>query len=161
VRFWDPATGKIIREIAWDPRRGSNLALSPDGRMLALSEGEGKVRLRGTVTGRDGFVLEHPGCAVETSWFSRDGKRLVVMARLHEAGMGDPAYRPKWLLSLWEAESGRKVRQIPYHEIANWAPLAPDGSLLKALTSAEGKGVTLLRSVRPDEVLSWVDPALS
>ena len=85
----------------------SGIALSPDGKRLASSSGEKKVRLWNTQTGAELTVLEH-GQAVQTMAFSSDGKLASAVG-----------YPEHWEVStaeivLWHVETAKVLGQIKY-----------------------------------------------
>ncbi len=80
VFLWDPVRGKMLD--ARKPDQGSEftaIALSPEGRFLALGTSEGDIEIRDTTT--DTEVDRFPGPKSEVWWlsFSDDGKTLVSL----------------------------------------------------------------------------------
>src|SRR5205085_2156708 len=82
VRLWDPATGKVVRELATPHLTTYTVAYSPDGRTLATGGMTGGICLWDPATGR---LLRH--CRDVTGWvarvcFSPDGRTLAGGAGL-------------------------------------------------------------------------------
>lgn len=114
---WDPATGK--KRVALEEHAGEihGLAFSPDGQRLAVSSGDGKVRLWEAATGKETAVLEGAGGGPLV--FTLDGALLLTTA--------------KDQVTLWEMPS-RKLRttlKYPGTEIRCLA-LSADGKVLAA-----------------------------
>jgi WD40 repeat protein len=80
VRFWDAATGQMLRSFGLPHGPGIE-ALSPDGKTLAVSEGDynqgGVIHLCDTATGERFLSLRGHAGAVESLAFSPDGKTLA------------------------------------------------------------------------------------
>jgi WD40 repeat protein len=94
VRVWDLAAGKEIHRCGAKDASPGALAFSPDGRTLAVTDGEA-VRLWSLTAGREGprFEVGTLGTYPARVAFSPDGKALATMkfpgqVRLWEAGTG-------------------------------------------------------------------------
>src|SRR5262249_7354351 len=86
VRLWDAATGRGIRRwrfeevrSAWEGRRGTWVAFSPDGRQLAAAAGA-TARVWDATTGKELFTFGGDPTKRECSVvaFSADGKRFIA-----------------------------------------------------------------------------------
>lgn len=86
VRFWDAATGRLVRSFAYRAQRnqgqpwlrgGTNLAYSPAGRLLAAQDGRGMIFFDAS-TGEEAGIATGHTAAVSAFAFSADGKRLVT-----------------------------------------------------------------------------------
>jgi serine/threonine protein kinase/WD40 repeat protein len=76
-RLWEPATGRLVRQIG-----GYGLCFSPDGRLLAVQDADKVFRLVEAETDRTVARLESPDLSsVESAVFTPDGSRLVVTTR--------------------------------------------------------------------------------
>jgi WD40 repeat protein len=125
VRLFDPATGKRVGTLRPGDQGPSSLAVSPDGRLLAVSAGshlpvevwrvadKGKqVRL---LTGQED--REGDGASVPLA-FSPDGSLLAT------GGKGNSVV-------VWEVESGKAVRVLKGHgRTVRAVTFAPDGRWL-------------------------------
>ncbi len=77
-------------------------ALSPLGKLVALGEPDGAVRLVETSTGREIHIFERGGAGVEGLAFSLDGKKLAVAT-------GDQKFR------VWEIARKRVLSEMASH----------------------------------------------
>jgi RNA polymerase sigma factor (sigma-70 family) len=95
IYFWDVATGKEQRRIKLGLAWVGSFVLSPDGKVLACSEG-GSVKLWEARTGKELRQLgTHAACLA----FSHDGRRLASVDQ-------------KNTLSLWDWRTGKEERRI-------------------------------------------------
>jgi WD40 repeat protein len=137
VVLWDLAAGKV-RATLKGPLHASSLAISPDGKTLAL--GEQKVWLFDLATGREQATLRGDGKTLFNSLvFAPDGRTL--------AG-GD--YRGK--VTLWDLATGAEKAQLEngdQYRVCGVA-FAPDGGTL-AVALGNGRSSVL----EPREVVLW------
>src|SRR5262249_53439232 len=79
AHVWDAATGKLVRSIKVLDRDGtiSSIALSADGKALAVGGSEGALRMWDTVSGKEIRRFEYPGF-VHGLALSPDGTILAV-----------------------------------------------------------------------------------
>ena len=123
LRFWDPHTGKEVRNFADTPVTTSCMSLSPDGRILACV-GDGSVRLHDVATGKTlhGWKTQ-PG--VTGIAFSPDGCTLAVAS---EAGF---AKNERNTIQLWETLTGQVRANFPgFINESGSVAFSPDGRLL-------------------------------
>ncbi|HTU91212.1 MAG TPA: WD40 repeat domain-containing protein, partial [Gemmataceae bacterium] len=135
IRFWDVATGQQVRQISHNKGVGK-IAWSPDGKLLAsidetkeVYQGgagwhpENRVHLWDTATGKEVRQLVIPAREIFPKvWggffsvgFAPDGKTIV-------AGAMDGTLR------VWEAASGRELRQVAgFAGSAGYFAFAPGG----------------------------------
>jgi WD40 repeat protein/serine/threonine protein kinase len=103
IDFWDPQTGKLIRELTGGHATWVwGLAFSPDGRWLASSSDEGAVQLWETATGQQGLRLSGHTGRIRSLAFSRDGKLLA-------SGCLDKKVR------VWDARTGDLLHTLTGH----------------------------------------------
>ncbi len=131
VKFWDVETGELKRTERLEqgvPLRA--VAISPDGRRVAVSTTRGIVHLWQTRNQQDHRTCTTPeGCA-ETLAFSPDGKTLA-------AAGNDKRVR------LFDAANGRERSSLPGHDSAvSFVAFTPDG---KQLISAGADGKVIVR----------------
>jgi RNA polymerase sigma factor (sigma-70 family) len=130
LRVWDPATGKEWRRLEQrDGTQGSDaLALSPDGRLLAVGTYDGRgfegVSLRDPATAREVRRLDQSGRIVSVR-FSADGKRLASCSWDQDKRSNN--------IRLWDMETGKPGILIRTGQA--WptpAALSPDGKVVAA-----------------------------
>jgi WD40 repeat protein len=147
VRVWDATTGQVVLSVPRDDVVQS-LALSPDGKRLALGWTWGGVQVWDVPTGQVQFAAT-PGRGARKLLFTPDGRRLAVFLAgrdvvptalrgeladvLRSKGLSTKVYRTAVLLL--DAASGEKVTlfDTEYPGGAECAPdlaFSPDGALL-------------------------------
>jgi WD40 repeat protein len=121
ISLWDPATGQLVTHI---PETGvvTSLAISPDGRRLAMSNFKGELKLWDVATGQVAAELTGHTARVWCLAFSPDGKRLATAS-------SDQTIR------LWDMTSPERLAQLPRvlrgHGSEVWTlTFSPDGKLL-------------------------------
>ncbi len=136
MNLWDLESGQKLRR--WKKPRLEELeglryrrraAFTPDGRMLAFLEGDGKddkiwLRFQETVSGNDirRIALPH---ALSQWQFLPDGTKLVGLQQSQES------------LSVYDAASGKELRALPDKGFLATFALSPDGLRL-AVSREEG-----------------------
>lgn len=104
-----------------------SLAISPDGRLLAGGDREGKVRLWDLGTGRELAQLTGHQGMVASLDFSPDSRTLMCASGNRPVGkaVGDTTVR------LWDVATGKEVRQLRGHQNIVWsAAFSPDGNTI-------------------------------
>jgi eukaryotic-like serine/threonine-protein kinase len=123
IRLWDAATGREIRRwrfdevrSAWEGRRGSWVAFSPDGRQLAAAAGA-TARVWDVTTGKELFTFGGDptirDCSVVA--FSADGKRFIASGAETR---------------VWDAATFKEIRTLP--QTGGPGVVSADGRLLAA-----------------------------
>ncbi len=103
VKVWDLATGKALRTLPTAKGWVLSIAVSPDGKLLAISggkiagDGEGRIHVYGTETWKLKATLKVPGSALAIA-FSPDGTMLAAARGRMKPGKWDGDLR------LWKVE---------------------------------------------------------
>ncbi len=103
VRFWDPATGRVLATLTEFRGVHQALTFSPDGRLLATADWSGDIRLWETASRKELLCLKHPGdhqagTEIESLAFIPDGNYFAaggqLGATLWQVVPGKPAEGP-------------------------------------------------------------------
>jgi WD40 repeat protein len=156
LRLWDLETGRVIRASPMDIPYGTDVALSPDGRMiLAGSDQKGAAKLWDAQTGRDLRIFAGHSAQVNGVAFSPDGSRALTAswdstAKLWNTQSGQvirsfgPAKGAVFAvalspdmhravttsqddITLWDADTGRPIRTITGDSGSDSVTFSPDG----------------------------------
>jgi WD40 repeat protein len=142
VQVWDAGTGR--ERVRLEETRGASLlALSPNGRLLAVAQGA-LASVWEVATGRAVARMEQGGFIYALA-FSPDGRLLV------SAG-GDGSAR------LWEAATGREVRKVHHDGAVRTVAFSPDGRRLA--TGGEDQTARLWEVETGRELSRWVHASL-
>ncbi len=118
VRLWDYTTGRVVREFKMEKYSGNNLALSPDGRLLATGQHRDIV-LWDVATGERLGIIRDPGASHPAYAFSPNG-RLLASA--------DGESRE---VKVWDVFTQKELATFKGHEApATCVAFSPDGGLL-------------------------------
>jgi WD40 repeat protein len=118
-----------LRRIARAERRAPKVALSRDGRRLAVTD-INAIRVIDTGSGKEILSLKGENQQFGRADFSPDGRILAAASRL-----------PPCSVCLWEAATGRVIRRLMIAEGSNQVSIAtfsPDGRLIAAPSSVAG-----------------------
>jgi WD40 repeat protein len=127
IDVWDPTTGTVARPVTPPRDMGSALsalAVSPDGRRIAVGEGGGEVRLLRPAGTEDRLLrgdAKKAGVTVRWVHFTPDARRVCAA----EYGQG---------VRVWDAETGRLLWTAPD---ASTGAVSPDGKVLVLARRAE------------------------
>jgi WD40 repeat protein len=136
IRVWDTATGKVRHRIRLPKGRFIHVALSLNGKVLAVSSWRDHEILLFDVS--SGCRLHSfPGhrSGIVTITFAPDGKHVFTTSRepSHSSSMQDLS---EWSLRRWDAATGKELRVTranPGGEV-HYTVFSPDGRLLATIT---------------------------
>lgn len=128
ARLWDAATGKEIRKVEL-PLWVSSVAFSPDGRTFATGSGDNTTRLWETATGKElrSFTGRKNGVVIPANTvaaFSPDGRFILTGISPTQYDTSEPFVR------LWEADSGKLVREFKHPSPVLSVAFSGDGKLV-------------------------------
>jgi eukaryotic-like serine/threonine-protein kinase len=126
AQFIDTDTGLTQRTLDGIKGYVKGIAVSPDGRLLALLsslslQGDGVVQILDAVSGREIRRLTGDSGIVTALAFTPDGKRLAVAAGLH--------------IKLWDVAEGLEIITLPGG--ASRLAFSPDGQFLVTVLGAD------------------------
>jgi WD40 repeat protein len=151
IRFWDPDTGKELRQIRAHPERVVTLAFAPDGKTLASGCVESSIHLWDTATGKQLLPGRGHGERLTAVAVAPDGKLIATGAwdgavRLWDADSGKE-------VALWQTLTAAKRRAYDDAERIQQVRFSPDGKRLVVVR--EGETVLLWDVVAKKEGGSW------
>jgi WD40 repeat protein/serine/threonine protein kinase len=142
VHIWEVESGKQVLQFS-SGHRASSLAISPDGRRLAVGSPypENRVSLWDTATGKNIATLLGHRNAITSLAFSPDGSQLASSST-------DQTSR------LWDGQSGRPLATLRGHTLpVNQIAFSPDGGFLA--TGSSDNTIRQWDVVTGDEVLHF------
>jgi len=124
VSFWDGVSGKSLGRLP-PPLSGNRIALSPDGKVIAIGMGEDAICIcdvsTRTVLGR----LKGHSWSITSLAFSPSGRTLASASRAGE-------------VVLWDTSTASLISELPRHQGAVAAVVfSPDGSTLATAGSSD------------------------
>jgi RNA polymerase sigma factor (sigma-70 family) len=131
IRWWDRATGKVIRKVTWRGPRAvpinwpGRLAFTPDGKTLVASCGDSTLRLWDMATGKQRQGPEGHEGGVDAVALSPDGKTLASCSGEDHTAR------------LWDAATGRPLHVLRHPASVRRVLFSPDG---KRILSGGGDG---------------------
>jgi WD40 repeat protein len=132
-RFWDVASGQLLRTIDASFSGGCCTRFSPDGRRLAYGTST-IIKLWDVVSGRELHTFVGHVGEVTSIKFSADGARLLSTS-------GDGT------VGIWSVETGQRLANLVGGHDGEWLSVTPEGFF-----TASSKGTDLLSVVRGVEV---------
>src|SRR6202044_3136081 len=90
LRLWDMSSGKSVGDLSNETKLPvRSAAFSPDGRMLATGDYDGRLYLSNLIDGRSIVASQHHDGEVVSLAFSPDGKIVLSGSRDHTARLWD------------------------------------------------------------------------
>ncbi len=131
VAIWDAQTGHLQRRFSFNPPYAFGITLSPDGKLLAVSQqGGNKMRFWNLTSGAEVFPFGDAPPRALRAVLSPNGELLATL---------DPERSPT--VTLWDMRKGKKIRAIDSGVASSWTvhslAFSPDGQRL-AYPSATG-----------------------
>ena len=145
VALFEVSTGRRLHHDASTPVGSvDSAAWSPSGDRLVIGHADGFLRVWDAETGKLVWhkllapVISRSGWNAHAASVSvsRDGQLVVAAGR-----RDDPVKYDNGIVAIYEAKSGRTMREVTQKEI-RWAALAPDGRMVVVATSHGGFGDT-------------------
>ena len=125
INLWNPITGKQKKMIPGDIDHVFSVALSPNGKTIAIGSHEGPIHLYNLDTGENKITLSGHKWQALSLTFSPDGGILV-------SGGWDQTIR------LWDVDTGEHKQTLTGHtDLVRNVALSPDGKTISS-TSSDG-----------------------
>jgi WD40 repeat protein len=122
LKFWNVASGRLIRTFQGHSESVNAVAFSPDGRYVLSGSSDNTLKLWNLATGREIHTIQVPSMRVCAVAFSPDGRHVL-------SGNFDPWWgRKRNTLKLWEVATGREIRTFKGHSRGVFSvAFSPDG----------------------------------
>jgi WD40 repeat protein len=142
LRLWDADTGKEIRSIAMPPTSLSrSMAVSPDGRAIAVVKLDGTLSLREAASGGERMQLGQPEPVTGNAPAMRNGITLTAAALSRRALVNPIAFSPDGTLlagpgpehsvRIWDVAAGKVIAHLRGHAaVVNAIAFSADGKRL-------------------------------
>lgn len=119
IRVWNPESGQLIQvlEGTGSGHFSRNIALSPDGRTLAVEHIDDLIQLWNTATWQPRTVLRGHKDFTDLFCFSADGKTIVSASDDHT-------------IRVWDTETGDQLRTLKTREAVHSIAYGPDETLV-------------------------------
>jgi WD40 repeat protein len=125
VIIWDVATGEQLHALQGNTNGAYTIAVSPNGRWLALDQGYSDIRIWEVATGRLAHRLAHGHGIVNSIVFSADSSCLV------SAGRDEGQPRNPGEVRLWDVATGKEVLAFTRYTDYVWCvAMSADGRML-------------------------------
>jgi WD40 repeat protein len=137
VLVWDIATGKKISSLALEDNR-AQFQFSTNSDRLVISSGD-RTELLDVQTGKS-VALDVPGNHLIALSFPPDGRIIVTTSRILDPDqpfLGNEPNFTRGEITVWDAATGRALRQIKLDDPVYSSALSPDGTRL-ATTGYDG-----------------------
>lgn len=155
IKSWNPATGKLLRELngPGHVQNASPASFTSDGKIMAIATDDG-TQLWDIAAGRAKQSIK-PDHEVQSLSLSPDGKLLATLGYKREGGMLEGGgqwflHVPEKSIQIWDTSTGKELRKVvagtgkeaTFHDVL----FLPDGKTLIAQESAMwGDSETALR----------------
>jgi WD40 repeat protein len=142
IRVWETASGKLVRGIAFPESRNGCLALTPDGKTLAVEVARGSINLLDLGTGKNLRQLGPRKREITALAFAPKGKTLAATVEdilLPLPGQG-LAFRRQGQVVMWDVATGRSLHQFALPAKACCLAWSLNG---KAIATGSSQGVAL------------------
>jgi WD40 repeat protein len=113
IDLWDPESGRLLHSLEGHKELVWAVAFSSDGKTLVSGSIDKTIRFWDVRTGAEVRQIKHSEQIGKLA-LSPDGKLLASVDMIQEAwpGGGGATWRPDRRVRLWDAESGKELRQL-------------------------------------------------